>query len=131
MKIEQALNIFKRLRFTEYEWFIEENKYLATRYSTITMDKMQEKLIDFIEEQKRENEMLRNLLYTIRNIAKWALIVNTNGIFRPIKNTSRQEVYERMMKIRLLLKGNYILKDNVETIDEILNENKIEIEEDE
>lgn len=131
MKIEQALNIFKRLRFTEYEWFIEENKYLATRYSTITMDKMQEKLIDFIEEQKRENEMLRNLLYTIRNIAKWALIVNTNGIFRPIKNTSRQEVYERMMKIRLLLKGNYILKDNVEAIDEILNENKIEIEEDE
>ena len=93
------------------------------------MDKMQEKLIDFIEEQKRENEMLKNLLYTIRNIAKWALIVKTDGILRPIKNTSRQEVYERMMKIRLLLKGNYILKDNVEAINEILNENKIEIEE--
>ena len=61
------------------------------------MDKMQEKLIDFIEEQKRENEMLKNLLYTIRNIAKWALIVKTDGILRPIKNTSRQEVYERMI----------------------------------
>ena len=131
MKIEKALDIFKRLQISEYEWFIEESKYLATRYPEEVMDKMKETILDFINEQERENEKLRNLLYTIRNIAKGALIVNTDGILRPIKNTSRQEVYERMMKIRLLLKGNYVLKGNVEAINEILNENKIESEEDE
>ena len=131
MKIEKALNIFKKLQFGEYEWFIDENEYLATRYPEEVMDKMKETIFDFINEQKEENDHLRHLLYQIRNIAKWALIVNTDGILRPIKNTSRQEVYERMMKIRLLLKGNYVLKGNVEAINEILNESKIEIEEDE
>lgn len=131
MKIEQALNIFKRLQFEEYEWFIKENKYLATRYSTITMEKMQEKLIDFIEEQqkelkelKEENLYLKTFLYTIRDMTQEVLIIKGDkpGTYRPIKNTRRHEVYEIMVKIRHFLYGEYIGIDHKRAIQKKLNE---------
>lgn len=72
---------------------------------------------------KKENEKLIKLLCNIRLITKGRLIYydDNEKVYRPIKNTSKQDVYEGFTLIRELVKGNYVFLTDEEFIDEYLH----------
>lgn len=76
--------------------------------------------IETIEDLKTENDVLRNLLYKIRRESRKCDLTCDDLIYRPIRNTTKQEVYESYKKIKNMIMGEYEFLSNENAIDEII-----------
>ena len=80
-------------------------------------------LFECIEKQQKENKILTKLLYEIRNETRGLLlseIEESSQEYRPIKGTTKQDVYKSYMKIKKFLKGQYVLLSNESAIDDLI-----------
>lgn len=79
-------------------------------------------LLFLYKKEKEKNEKLKTLLYQIRNELRWKVIIQEDGIYKPCKNLTKQQIYESYVKLNLMLKANYIFKNNEKAIEELLKE---------
>lgn len=70
-----------------------------------------------------ETEKLKILLYAIRDELKGKIISqDIDGNYKPCKNLTKQEVYKSYVKLRKMLKAEYVFKDNETALKELLEE---------
>lgn len=81
-----------------------------------------DKVINLINKQQKEIERLKEIIIAIRHELKGNVIVKDDNGYAPAKNLTKQEVYESYVKLNLLLKANYIFKEDEDVIKELLEE---------
>ena len=74
---------------------------------------------------RNENEKLKKLLYEIRTETQRCDLTENNYDsiicnYKPIRNTTKQDVYKSYMKIKKFLKGQYVLLSNETAIDDLI-----------
>lgn len=79
-------------------------------------------LLDLYNKEKEKNNKLTSLIYRIRNELRKLLISYDGEYYRPIKNTTKQEIYKSYFKLRTMLKGEYCFKDNETALKELLED---------
>lgn len=79
-------------------------------------------VIDLISNQQKEIEKLKEIIIAIRHELKGNVITKDDNNYAPAKNLTKQEVYESYVKLSLLLKANYIFKEDEDVIKELLEE---------
>lgn len=111
----------------EKKAIIELNHYInitaywkQEEYTNNEIDNYIKILLSLINKQQKEIGLLRELLYMIRQETRYNTISFENNYYRPIKNVTKQQIYESYNIIRTLVKGNYVLLDNREAIDSIV-----------
>ena len=76
-----------------------------------------------MSEEEKEIEILENLFKEIREITmKYIICIDSEdkNILRPVKNTTKQDIYKAFNEIKFKLKGEYIFKSSEEVIKELL-----------
>ena len=92
------------------------------------IDKCVEKVKKYAEmamTYRNENEKLRKLLYEIRTETQRCDLTENNYDsivynYRPIKGTTKNDIYKSYMKIKKFLKGQYALLSNESAIDDLI-----------
>lgn len=79
---------------------------------------------EIIENLKEENEILKNLLYKIRRESRKCSLCRENLYYRPLKNTTKQDVYNSYVKIKEMVMGDYEFLIDEMAIDEIIKQKK-------
>ena len=79
-------------------------------------------IAELIEQQQKEIEKLKEIIIAIRHELKGNVITKDGNNYAPAKNLTKQEVYESYVKLSLLLKANYIFKEDEDVIKELLEE---------
>ena len=96
------------------EWLKNANFFSARIYAPV--------LLSLIEKQQKEIEKLKEIIIAIRHELKGNVITKDGNNYAPAKNLTKQEVYESYVKLNLLLKANYIFKEDEDVIKELLEE---------
>ena len=120
MNEEEIINVLENLFFGEYEWFLSGYDEQTREQDLEIVEKAIRELLDLYNKEKEKNEKLEKIVRIIRNKLKYKVIIEENGIYKPCKNLSKQEVYKDYEEINELLKANYCLMDNETAIKEIL-----------
>ena len=59
-----------------------------------------------------DRENLEKFILDLRGIAKTVLMKNEDGVFKPIKNTSRQDAFKALFEICNMLKSDTCIEDD-------------------
>lgn len=83
------------------------------------------KYAEMVVAYRDENEKLKKLLYEIRTETQRCDLTENNYDsivynYKPIRNTTKQDVYKSYMKIKKFLKGQYVLLSNESAIDDLI-----------
>lgn len=92
------------------------------------IDKCVEKVKKYAEmtmNYREENEKLKKIIYEIRTETQRCNLTENNYDsivcnYRPIKGTSKNDIYKSYMRIKKFLKGQYILLSNESAIDDLI-----------
>lgn len=71
-------------------------------------EQLRNKLNSNIERMNEQNEKLHNEIQAIRQQMKTILMVTSNGKYRPVKNSTKEQCYQVLGNIQELLKTNII-----------------------
>ena len=71
-------------------------------------EQLRNKLNSNIEKMNEQNEKLHNEIQVIRQLMKNILMVQTNGKYRPVKNSTKEQCYQVLGNIQELLGTNII-----------------------
>ena len=80
------------------------------------------KLYEMYKQQQKEIEKLKEIIIAIRHELKGNVITKDGNNYAPVKNLTKQEVYESYVKLITLLKANYVFKEDEDVIKELLEE---------
>lgn len=92
------------------------------------IDKCVEKVkeyADMVVTYRSENEKLKKLLYEIRTETQRCDLTENNYDsivynYKPIRNTTKQDVYKSYMRIKKIVNGQYYCLTNEKAIDELI-----------
>ena len=84
----------------------EQNEYIQAKEQEY--EQLRNKLNSNIERMNEQNEKLHNEIQAIRQQMKTILMVQTNGKYRPVKNSTKEQCYQVLGNIQELLKTNII-----------------------
>lgn len=105
---------------------ILKNKYEVTLFD-VRLERICENSIKTIEELKEETIILKKLLYKIRSESRECNLYNEElfgKYYKPIHNTTKQEVYNSYAKIKEMVLGQYEFLSNENAIDKIIKEKR-------
>ncbi len=125
MNEEEIINVLGNLFFDEYEWFLRGYDEQTKEQDLEMVEKAIQGLLDLYNKEKEKNKQLEKIIRIIRNKLKYKVIIEEDGIYKPCKNLSKQEVYKDYEEIIELLKADYCFMDNETAIKEILKENGV------
>ena len=84
----------------------EQNEYIQAKEQEC--EQLRNKLNLNIERMNEQNEKLHDEIQVIRQQMKTILMVTTNGKYRPVKNSTKEQCYQVLGNIQELLKTNII-----------------------
>lgn len=119
MREEEIIDNAEKLT---YEVLVEDNLSNWDEMSPNEKAIIMKDLSDLYNQEKEKNKVLTNLIFKLRNIVKYKVIIRENDYLRPCKNLTKQEVYESFLEINLLLKGNYAFLENREFLEMLFKE---------
>lgn len=93
----------------------------------LRLQRICENCIKTIEELKEENNILKKLLYKIRSESKKCDLYSDElfgQYYRPIRNTTKQEVYNSYVRIQEMVLGQFTYLNNENAINEIIKEKR-------
>ena len=123
MNKEVILDIMNNLTLYDYDFSIK-SKYVEghDEKAEIMGNEAIQGLLDLYNKEKEKNNKLTSLIYRLRNELRKLLISYDGEYYRPIKNTTKQEIYKSYFKLRTMLKGEYCFKDNETALKELLED---------
>lgn len=71
-----------------------------------------EVVLSEIENLQQENKQLKEVIYKANEMLKKVLVIKCGGIYRPIKNTTKQEVYKAIALLNNLLNTPFRIKED-------------------
>ena len=100
---------FCELQYTSCKEFDCANCYFKKwKRKEQECEQLRNKLNSNIERMNEQNEKLHNEIQAIRQQMKTILMVQTNGKYRPIKNSTKEQCYQVLGNIQELLGTNII-----------------------
>lgn len=122
---DEILDNIQVLKFFHDKCISEKSIGMMQVYRVDELAKAIEEVLNLIEKLRNQNKKYTELIIKLRNLSSGVVsyeIINGKKYYGPRKNFSKQRLYEQFLKMKLLLKSEYIFLSNEDYLKELEKE---------